>query len=72
MAGKLDQAAGGEILVTSGGSSVESKSFWKREVWLETIWVLGAPERGQIGMTKRWTVGWTKRGTDENESRSGV
>ena len=72
MAGKLDQAAGGEILVTSGGSSVEGRPFWKREVWLETIWVLGVPGRGQIGMTKRWTVGWTKRGTDENESRSGV
>ena len=71
MAEKLDQAAVGEIPVTCGGSSVESKSFWKREVWLETIWVLGAPRRGQIGMTKRWTVGWTKRGT-ENESRSGV
>ena len=24
------------------------------------------PRRGKIGMTKRWTVEWTKRGTDEN------
>ena len=72
MAEKLDQAAGGEILVTSGGSSVEGRPFWKREVWLETIWVLGVPGQRQIGMMRRWTVRWTRKGTAEDESRRGM
>ena len=42
VAGKLDQdVAGNEIQRTSGGRSVEGRPFWRREAWLETIWVLG-------------------------------
>ena len=42
MAGKLDQdAAGNEILRTSGGRSVAGRPFWRRGAWLATVWVLG-------------------------------
>ena len=42
VAGKLDQdAAGNEILRTSGGRSVAGRPFWRRGAWLATVWVLG-------------------------------
>ena len=70
VAGKLDQdAAGNEILSTSGGRSVAGRPFWRKGAWLGTVWVLGQRRRLEALGTER---GGEEVGGPEQEQKEEV